>query len=95
MIFGIFVGAFFTVIGLIALTLIISAFIYSVSGCAEADMLKKQQIHECFIQEPRTKECEYILWQEELKAGKKSNSNSGSLATGILIGTVAASGMRR
>lgn len=90
-----FVGALFAYIGLIVLILIICAFIYSVSGCAEADMLKKQQIHECFIQEPRTKECEYILWQEELKAGKKSNSNSGSLAAGMLIGTVAAGGIRR
>lgn len=90
-----FVGAFFSCVGLIVLMLIISAFIYAVSGCAEKDMLKKQQIHECFIQEPRTKECEYILWQEELKAGKKSNSNSSSLATGMLIGTVAAGGIRR
>ena len=90
-----FVGVFFACVGLIALMLIIGIFIYVISGCAKKDMLKEQQIHECFIQEPRTKECEYILWQEELKAGKKSNSNSGSLATGMLIGTVAAGGIRR
>lgn len=90
-----FVGALFAYIGLILILIFFAGFIYCISGCADEDMRKKEQIHECFIQEPRTKECEYILWQEELKAGKKSNSNSGSLATGMIIGTVAAGGIRR
>ncbi len=81
--------------GVIIFVFLIGIFIYCISGCAEKDELRQQQIHDCFVQEPRTKECEYILWQEELKAAKRNNSNSGSLATGLALGTVMGTTIRR
>ena len=90
-----FLTAIFIFFGVIIVILFISAFIYCISGCAEKDELRKQQIHDCFVQEPRTKECEYILWQEELKAVKHNNSNSSNLATGLAIGTVMGTTIRR
>lgn len=53
---------------LILTALIISA---SIKGCVDEYVKEEQQIHDCYIQEPKTKECEYILWKEELRASKK------------------------
>ena len=35
-------------------------------GVIKSCVDEEQQIHDCYIQEPKTKECEYILWKEEL-----------------------------
>lgn len=72
----------------------IISFLYVVSGAAEADKKKEQELHDCFIQEPRTKECEYIIWKEEQKNIKK-DSSSDNLATGLIIGTTMGMAMRR
>ena len=68
----------------------IISFLYVVSGAAEADKKKEQELHDCFIQEPRTKECEYIIWKEV-----KKDSSSDNLATGVIIGTTMGMAMRR
>lgn len=50
---------------------------------------EEQQIHDCYIQEPKTKECEYILWREELKA-----SQDDDFVTGMLLGQAMSGGLR-
>lgn len=83
--------AFFVIIFSV---LFIGAFIYYISGAAELEKQKEQALHECFIQEPRTKECEHMLWKEELK-NKKSNNGSNNLAIGVAVGTAMGMAMRR
>ena len=50
---------------------------------------EEQQIHDCYIQEPKTKECEYILWKEELKA-----SQDDDFVTGMLLGQAMSGGLK-
>lgn len=44
--------------------------VFCIPSCIEQEKRYQQQIKECFMQEPRTKECEYILWKYELKQNK-------------------------
>ena len=88
-----FFTVIFTFFGLIMGVVSISAIIYCISGCAEKDELRKQQIHDCYIQEPKTKECEYILWKEELRASKNKNSDD-DFVTGMLLGQAMSGGLK-
>ena len=83
----------FLIMAILCIIFIIS-FLYVVSGAAESDKKKEQELHDCFIQEPRTKECEYIIWKEEQKNIKK-DSSSNNLATGVIIGTTMGMAIRR
>lgn len=78
----------------IKLITFILGIIFIIIFLAEADKKKEQELHDCFIQEPRTKECEYIIWKEEQKNIKK-DSSSDNLATGVIIGTTMGMAMRR
>lgn len=49
------------------------------------DMNKQNKmIHDCYMQEPRTKECQYIIWRTELNASK--NKEDENFVTGMLLG---------
>lgn len=75
--------------------LLIFVSLYYFSGCYAADKAKEKEVKECFMQEPKTKECEYILWKYELDKTKKQNNNSSNFTNGMILGTVMAGGMRR
>lgn len=77
---------FLEYLGLILIALIILAVI---KDCIK----EEQQIHDCYIQEPKTKECEYILWKEELKASKNKNQDD-DFVTGMLLGQAMSGGLR-
>ena len=44
-----------------------------IPSCIKQDINEKQEVERCFMQEPRTKECEYILWKYELKMKKPTS----------------------
>lgn len=77
---------FLEYLGLILTALMILAVVKS---CVD----EEQQIHDCYIQEPKTKECEYILWKEELKASKNKNQDD-DFVTGMLLGQAMSGGLR-
>lgn len=58
-------------------------------GVIKSCVDEEQQIHDCYIQEPKTKECEYILWKEELKA-----SQDDDFVTGMLLGQAMSGGLK-
>lgn len=70
--------------------LILSAVI---KGCIDEGIKREQQIHDCYIHEPKTKECEYILWKEELRASKNKNQDD-DFVTGMLLGQAMSGGLR-
>lgn len=77
---------FLEYLGLILTALMILAVI---KGCVD----EEQQIHDCYIQEPKTKECEYILWKEELRASKNKNQDD-DFVTGMLLGQAMNGGVK-
>lgn len=86
----------FTILSVFLCVFVIGAFIYYITGGAEKDRQEKQEIHDCFVQEPRTKECEYILWQYELKNTKKESQNiNHNVTTGVIVGAAMSGAMRR
>lgn len=50
--------------------------VFCIPSCIKQDIEEKRQIEECFKQEPRTKECEFILWKHELEMRKPKNTHS-------------------
>lgn len=72
---------FLEYLGLILTALMILAVI---KGCIK----EEQQIHDCYIQEPKTKECEYILWKEENK------NQDDDFVTGMLLGQAMSGGLK-
>lgn len=58
-------------------------------GVIKSCVDEEQQIHDCYIHEPKTKECEYILWKEELKA-----SQDDDFVTGMLLGQAMSGGLK-
>lgn len=60
-----------------------------IKGCVD----EEQQIHDCYIQEPKTKECEYILWKEELRVSKNKNQDD-DFVTGMLLGQAMSGGLK-
>lgn len=62
-------------------------------GVIKSCVDEEQQIHDCYIQEPKTKECEYILWKEELRASKNKNQDD-DFVTGMLLGQAMSGGLR-
>lgn len=59
----------------VKVVLIIIMSILVISGIA-FDKSEKE-LKECFMQDVKTKECEYILWKEELRVQKASNRRHG------------------
>lgn len=47
-----------------------------IPSCIKQDIEEKNKIEECFMQEPRTKECEFTLWKYELKMGNPKKTRS-------------------
>lgn len=77
-------------IGRVLLLILIALIILAViKGCIK----EEQQIHDCYIQKPKTKECEYILWKEELRASKNKNSDD-DFVTGMLLGQAMSGGLK-
>ena len=72
------------------LLLILTALMLSevIKSCVD----EEQQIHDCYIQEPKTKECEYILWKEELRA--KNKNQDDDFVTGMLLGQAMSGGLK-
>ncbi len=64
-------------LGILAALMLSAAIKYCVDECIK----EEQQIHDCYIQEPKTKECEYILWKKELRAYQDDD-----FVTGMLLG---------
>ena len=58
--------------------------VFCIPSCIEQDKRDKQQIKECFMQEIKTKECEYILWEYELKQ-KQPENNTHVIPTPMVI----------
>lgn len=75
---------------LILMALMISG---AIKSCVDECIKSEQQIHDCYIQEPKTKECEYILWKEELRASKNKNQDDDFVA-GMLLGQAMRGGVR-
>lgn len=81
-------------IGRVLLLILTAAIILAVTkGCVDEYIKEEQQIHDCYIQEPRTKECEYILWKEELRASKNKNQDD-DFVTGMLLGQAMSGGVK-
>ena len=40
--------------------------LFYIPSCIKQENEQQRQVEECFMQEQRTKECEYILWKYEL-----------------------------
>ena len=81
---------FLEYLGLILTALMILA---AIKGCVDECIKAEQQIHDCYIQEPKTKECEYILWKEELRASKNKNQDDDFVA-GMLLGQAMRGGIK-
>lgn len=75
--------------GIILLILTALMILAVIKGCVDECIKKEQQIHDCYIQEPKTKECEYILWKEELRA-----SQDDDFVTGMLLGQAMSGGLK-
>ena len=81
-------------IGVVLLLILTVAMILAVINCFAGNCIdEEQQIHDCYIQEPKTKECEYILWKEELKALKNKNQDD-DFVTGMLLGQAMSGGLK-
>lgn len=68
------------------LLLCLLIFILFTAAIGWVDDMNKQNkiIHDCYIQEPRTKECQYIIWRTELNASK--NKEDEDFVMGMLLG---------
>ena len=68
------------------LLLCLTIFILSIAVTSYVDDVNKQNkiIHDCYIQEPKTKECQYIIWRTELNASR--NKEDENFITGMLLG---------
>lgn len=80
---------FLEYLGLILTALMILAVI---KGCVDECIKGEQQIHDCYMQEPKTKECKYILWKEELRA--KNKNQDDDFVTGMLFGQAMSLGLK-
>lgn len=70
---------FLTIFGLVFFIFVVGGvlyFIYCAIGGCEADRRKEEALQECFMQEPRTKDCEYMIWKYEIEHAKPKNSSS-------------------
>ena len=77
-------------IGRVLLLILTALMLLSViKSCVDECVKKEQQIHDCYIQEPKTKECEYILWKEELRTSQDDN-----FVTGMLLGQAMSGGLK-
>lgn len=41
--------------------------VFMIPSCIKHDKEQERQIEECYMQKPRTEECEFLLWKYELK----------------------------
>ncbi len=60
-------------VGIIFIGFIIGSVYNLTTSCKE----HQAQIKECFMQDVKSKECQYILWQEELRNRKTTNRSRG------------------
>lgn len=51
--------------------ILVIGFICLIPSCIKYDVKRTNQVKECFMQDVKTKECEYILWKEELIVKRK------------------------
>lgn len=78
----------------VLLLILTAAIIVAIINCCVDEYIKEEkQIHDCYIQESKTKECEYILWKEELRASKNKNQDD-DFVTGMLLGQAMSGGLR-
>lgn len=70
----------------VLLLLCLTIFLLFIVVISYVDDMNKQNkiIHDCYIQEPRTKECRYIIWKTELNASR--NKEDKDFITGMLLG---------
>lgn len=47
-----------------------------IPSCIKRDIEQENQVKECFMQDVKTKECEYILWKYELKKKEPKHSTA-------------------
>lgn len=52
------------------LLFIVVGVIFAIPSSIKEAQEEKQRIESCFMQEPRTKECEFALWQHEFEMTK-------------------------
>ena len=50
--------------------------VFFIPSCIREDREREKQIEECYKQEPRTKDCEYLLWKYELKQRQPRNTTT-------------------
>ena len=69
------------------LLLCLTIFILFILVISYVDDVNKQNkiIHDCYIQEPKTKECQYIIWRTELKASRNKEDDD-DFVIGMLLG---------
>jgi hypothetical protein len=72
------------ILGLLLPCLTIFILFIPVTSCVDEMNKQNKIIHDCYIQEPRTKECQYIIWRTELNASK--NKEDENFVTGMLLG---------
>lgn len=58
--------------------------IFLIPSCIKEEQEEKQRVEACFMQEPRTKECEFVLWQHELKM-KKPESRTTVMPMPVVV----------
>lgn len=58
--------------------------IIAIPSCIKKEQEEKQRVEACFMQEPRTKECEFVLWQHELKM-KKPGSRTTVMPMPVVV----------
>lgn len=75
-------------LGILAVLMLLAV----IKCCVDEGIKSEQQIHDCYIQEPKTKECEYILWKEELRA--KNKNQDDDFVIGMLLGHAMSRGLK-
>lgn len=58
--------------------------IFTIPSCIKEEQEEKQRVEACFMQEPRTKECEFVLWQHELNM-KKPESRTTVMPMPVVV----------
>ena len=48
--------------------------LFLIPSCIKEEQEQERQLEECFKQEPRTKDCEYMIWQYEIKNSKPKHT---------------------
>ena len=67
-----------------------SAFLLALAGANISHNLGcEKELKACFLQEPKTDDCRFMLWKYEVEhRGSKVSDNSNTLAQGVATGIV-------